>query len=67
MSTLKEVQKSSVCDVRELEKLLPELQEKMIDIKDTKASYTEKLKAMKVKVSNCSFRVSYETVHVYHE
>ena len=48
LSGLEEEQKSAVSDIRELEKLLPELKEKMTDIMDTKASYTEKLKAMKV-------------------
>ncbi|KAA0200183.1 hypothetical protein HAZT_HAZT011250 [Hyalella azteca] len=47
-SSLSSEQKLMVSDVRELQKLLPELQEKMTDIKDTKASFTEKLKAMKV-------------------
>ncbi|XP_018014399.1 histone-binding protein N1/N2 isoform X2 [Hyalella azteca] len=50
-SSLSSEQKLMVSDVRELQKLLPELQEKMTDIKDTKASFTEKLKAMKAHFS----------------
>ncbi|KAF2360031.1 Tetratricopeptide SHNi-TPR domain [Trinorchestia longiramus] len=51
VSALSADQKAKLADVKELQKLLPELQEKMTDIKDTKASFTEKLKAMKAHFS----------------
>lgn len=51
MAALSQEQKGWVSDVKELEKLLPELQDKVTDIKDTKASFTEKLKAMKAHFS----------------